>query len=123
MFGFFTSKKEVKNPFEKISNVIDGTLETIDMVTVSTCPVVRGRLKFFLEHLNTIETIAYEKAVKTFGEGTVKRFLIGTVNLDKKPNVIETLIARGQIGDDTSLLEMSDLKHSFNIYVVNLDAA
>lgn len=123
MFGFFASKKEVKNPFEEIAYVVDGTLETIDMVTVSTCPVLRGRLKFFLEHLNTIETVAYNKAVKTFGEGTVKRFLVGTVNLDKRPNVIETLIARGQIGDDTSLLELSDLKHSFDVYVINLEAA
>ena len=123
MFGFFTSNKNVKNPFEKISNVVDGTLETIDMITVSSCPVLRGRLKFFLEHLTTVEHTAYEKAVKTFGEGTVKRFLVGTVNIDKRPNVIETLIARGQVGNDTSLLELSDLKHSFNIYVINLEAA
>lgn len=123
MFGFFSSKKDTRNPFEKISHVIDGTLETIEMLTVSDDPVVRGRLKFFLEHLDSIETIAYNKAVKTFGEGTVKRFLVGSINTNKTANVIETLISRGQVGDDTSLLELSDLKYRFDVYVVNLEAA
>ena len=127
MFGLFSSDKSDKkavNPFDESITYSQGRLKVLEIQQIGSDPITRNRLSLFIKTLSVIDKQAYNTCVKTYGEGTVKRFIIADTlePEEKRANVIETLIARGQLSVDDILLQLSELKDGFDIYNKNLDA-
>ena len=120
MFGLFSSDKTV-NPMDESNTNSKGTLKVLEIQQLGGDPVSRSRLGLFIETLSVIDRQTYNACVKTYGEGTVKRFIMADAVApeERKANVIETLLA--QSADDI-LLQLSELKDGFNTYNKNLDA-
>lgn len=123
MFGLFSSDKNV-NPMDESITHAKGTLKVLEIQQLGGDPVSRSRLGLFINTLSVIDRQAYNACVKTYGEGTVKRFIMADAlpPEERKANVIETLVARGQLSADDILLQLSELKDGFNTYNKNLDA-
>lgn len=122
MFGLFSSDKTV-NPMDESNTNSKGTLKVLEIQQLGGDPVSRSRLGLFIKTLSVIDRQTYNACVKTYGEGTVKRFIMADVIApeERKANVIETLVAQGGSADDI-LLQLSELKDGFNTYNKNLDA-
>lgn len=123
MFGLFSSKKDQSNPLAESITHSQGRLKVLEIQQLGGDPVTRSRLGLFIETLSVDDRRAYNSCVKTYGEGTVKRFIMADAvpPEERKANVIETLVAQGLSSDDI-LLQLNDLKEGFNTYNKSLDA-
>ena len=122
MFGLFSSKKDQSNPLAETHS--QGRLKVLEIQQLGSDPVTRSRLGLFINTLSVVDKQAYNACVKTYGEGTVKRFIMADAIApeERKANVIETLVAQGGSADDILLQTMVSIKDGFNTYNKNLDA-
>lgn len=122
MFGLFSSDKDA-NPMHESNTNSKGTLKVLEIQQLGGDPVSRSRLGLFINTLSVIDRQTYNACVKTYGEGTVKRFIMADAlpPEERKANVIETLVARDTLSADDILLQLSELKDGFNTYNKNLD--
>ena len=122
MFGLFSSKKDQSNPLAESHS--QGRLKVLEIQQLGSDPVTRSRLGLFINTLSVVNKQAYNACVKTYGEGTVKRFIMADAIApeERKANVIETLVAQGGSADDILLQTMASIKDGFNTYNKNLDA-
>ena len=124
MFGLFSSKKDQSNPLDELLPHSQGRLKVLEIQQLGSDPVTRSRLGLFINTLSVVDKQAYNACVKTYGEGTVKRFIMADAIApeERKANVIETLVAQGGSADDILLQTMVSIKDGFNTYNKNLDA-
>ncbi len=122
MFGLFSSKKDQSNPLAETHS--QGRLKVLEIQQLGSDPVTRSRLGLFINTLSVVDKQAYNACIKTYGEGTVKRFIMADAIApeERKANVIETLVAQGGSADDILLQTMVSIKDGFNTYNKNLDA-
>ena len=124
MFGLFSSKKDQSNPLAESVTHSQGRLKVLEIQQLGADPVTRSRLGLFIKTLSVDDRQTYNSCVKTYGEGTVKRFIMADVvpPEERKANVIADLLTQGGIFADDILLQISELKDGFNTYNKNLDA-
>lgn len=123
MFGLFSSDKDA-NPMHESNTNSKGTLKVLEIQQLGGDPVSRSRLGLFINTLSVVDRQTYNCCVKTYGEGTVKRFIMADAIApeERKANVIADLLTQGGIFADDILLRLNDLKEGFNTYNKNLDA-
>lgn len=124
MFGLFSSKKDQSNPLAESVTHSQGRLKVLEIQQLGGNPVTRSRLGLFIKTLSVDDRQTYNSCVKTYGEGTVKRFIMSDAIApeERKANVIADLLTQGGIFADDILLQLSELKDGFNTYNKNLDA-
>lgn len=118
MFERLSRSKKVCNPFKNIASIVEASQEVVNLQEVSDEGVAQNRLALFIEHLTTAELDAFDSACKTYGNRTVRQFIL---NSNINANVINTLVDVDN-QDDLVLLTLATLRAQFAIYSVNLDA-